>query len=59
MIDQTQARGEGDPILWAKAPWTGRAVLRARCQNEQRGVGWLKPNAINIGNAGKLLINAQ
>lgn len=29
--------GGGDPILWAKPPWTGRAVMRTRCQNEPRG----------------------
>jgi hypothetical protein len=33
------ADGEGDPNLWIDLPWTGRAVMRACCQNEPRGDG--------------------
>ena len=39
-LPRLMADGEGDLNLWNEAPWTGRAVKRARCQNEPRGVRW-------------------
>jgi hypothetical protein len=37
-----QSEGEGGPNLWTLTPGTGRAVVRARCQNGPRGGIWLR-----------------